>query len=171
MPRSKLQNMTRCALAAAVMAVCAWITIPGPVPFTLQTMGLYLTLMLLGGRLGTLAVAGYLALGAMGLPVFSGFQGGFGVLLGPTGGYLAGFLVCAGIYWLLSVRGIHPAAALVAGTAGCYCFGTAWYFLLYDGGKTIWAIAGMCVAPFVIPDGLKLVLAWRIGKRLRPVLK
>ena len=73
-----VRDMVLCSLFAALMAVCAWLTIPGEVPFTLQTFGLFATLVLLGGKRGTIAIALYLILGAVGLPVFSGFRGGFG---------------------------------------------------------------------------------------------
>ncbi len=84
------------ALMAAVLTLCAWITIPlGPVPFTMQNFGIFAALGLLGGRRGSLTVAVYLLLGLVGLPVFSGFGAGPGALLGPTGGFLLGFLLCA----------------------------------------------------------------------------
>ena len=74
------------ALFTVLLAVCAWITVPLTVPFTLQTFGVFAALGVLGGRRGTYAVAAYLLLGLAGLPVFSGFRGGPGVLLGTTGG-------------------------------------------------------------------------------------
>ena len=77
-----LRDMVLCALFAAILAVSAWLTVPGEVPFTLQTFGVFAALGLLGGKRGTIAIALYLVLGAVGLPVFSGFRGGFGVLLG-----------------------------------------------------------------------------------------
>ena len=91
----KVRNMALCALFAALMALCAWISIPaGDVAITMQTFALFLTLGVLGGKRGTIAVSIYLLLGIVGLPVFSGFQGGLGTLLGATGGYIAGFLEC-----------------------------------------------------------------------------
>ena len=83
------------ALFTVLLAVCAWITVPLTVPFTLQTFGVFAALGTLGGRRGTYAVAAYLLLGLAGLPVFSGFRGGPGVLLGTTGGYILGFLASA----------------------------------------------------------------------------
>jgi biotin transport system substrate-specific component len=102
----KLQNMVRCGCCAALIAVCAWLSVPvGQIAVTMQTFGVFLTLLLMGGKKGTLACGVYLLLGAVGLPVFSGFQGGPGVLLGPTGGYLLGFLLLALCYWLLQKAG------------------------------------------------------------------
>ena len=89
----KTREAALTGVMAAGMAVCAWISVPGPVPFTLQTMGVFLAVGLLGGRLGSLAVGAYLLLGAVGLPVFSGFSGGVASFAGPTGGYLVGFQI------------------------------------------------------------------------------
>ncbi|MBQ1422124.1 MAG: biotin transporter BioY, partial [Firmicutes bacterium] len=89
------------ALFAAVMAVCSWITVPAAVPFTLQTMGVFLAVGLLGGKRGTISVLVYLFLGAIGLPVFSGFAGGLGYMMGATGGYIIGFLFSALIMWFM----------------------------------------------------------------------
>ena len=88
----KTRELAYTGILAALIAVCSWISIPTAVPFTLQTFAVFLTLGLLGGRLGTLAVTVYLLLGAVGLPVFAGFHGGLGAFLGATGGYLVGFL-------------------------------------------------------------------------------
>ena len=79
-------------LCTALMAICAWITIPAAVPFTMQTFAVFLTAGLLGGKRGTIVVLVYLLLGAVGLPVFSGFAGGLGYMTGVTGGYLVGSL-------------------------------------------------------------------------------
>ena len=101
------------ALFTVLLAVCAWITVPLTVPFTLQTFGVFAALGVLGGRRGTYAVAAYLLLGLAGLPVFSGFRGGPGVLLGPTGGYILGFLASALLYWAVTARfGSRPVSPL-----------------------------------------------------------
>ena len=103
--------MVRCALFAALMAVCAWICVPlGDIAFTMQTLGLFLTLGILGGKWGTVSILSYLLLGAAGAPVFSGFQSGFGAILGPNGGFLWGFLVSCLVYWVLERLGRIPAA-------------------------------------------------------------
>ena len=81
----KLQNMTRCGVLCAVLAVCAWLSFPlGDQAISLQSFGVFLALGLLGGRDGTITVLVYLLLGAAGVPVFAGFRGGFAVLLGHT---------------------------------------------------------------------------------------
>ena len=94
------RQLAATALMAALLALCAWLTIPTVVPFTMQTFGIFLAVGLLGGKLGSLAVGVYLLLGIVGLPVFSGFSGGIGTLAGVTGGYLLGFLLIALVMWL-----------------------------------------------------------------------
>jgi biotin transport system substrate-specific component len=89
---SHAHTISRCALLAALNCLCAWIAVPlPPIGFTMQSFSVVLTLLFLGGRLGTVTIGVYLLLGAVGLPVFSGFRGGPGILLGATGGFLLGF--------------------------------------------------------------------------------
>ena len=84
--RNKTLDMVYIALFAVLIAVCSWISIPTTVPFTLQTFGVFVTVGVLGGKRGSLAVLIYLLLGAIGVPVFAGFTGGMGIMLGNTGG-------------------------------------------------------------------------------------
>lgn len=161
----KLQNLVRCGCCAALLAVCAWLAVPvGDIAVTMQTFGVFLTLLLLGGGKGTAACGVYLLLGAVGLPVFSGFQGGLGVLLGPTGGYLWGFLALSLGYWALR-KPLGDVAALVSGLMLCYGCGTLWFFLVYGG--SLWAVLLKCVVPYLIPDALKLILALTVSKRIK----
>jgi len=88
-------------LFVAVMAICSWISIPATVPFTLQTFAVFMAVGLLGGKRGTIAVLTYVLLGAIGVPVFAGFSGGIGALLGNSGGFFVGF-----VFFLLSFWGI-----------------------------------------------------------------
>lgn len=163
--------MTACALMAVAMCVCSWISVPTPVPFTMQTFAVFTALLLLGGRLGLISVAVYVLLGAVGLPVFSGFTGGIGRLIGPTGGYILGFFIMALVYWPLERRcegsRLKKALSLVPGLALCYAFGTIWYVQVYarSGGAIFFGGALMaCVVPFIIPDAIKLALAvWVAG--------
>ena len=82
----KTRDVAYIGMFAALMAICSWISIPTTVPFTLQTMGVFTAVGLLGGKRGTTAVLVYILMGAIGLPVFSGFTGGMGILFGSTGG-------------------------------------------------------------------------------------
>ena len=158
-----VRNMVQCALFAALMAVCAWICVPiGDTVFTLQTLAVFLCLALLGGRRGSWAIAIYLLLGAVGLPVFSAFRGGFGMLIGVTGGYLWGFLLAGPVYWLLERHGKFP--AMVAGQLVCYLCGSLWVYLYTGGG--LWLILARCVFPYLVPDAAKLLLACSLSGRL-----
>lgn len=174
----KAKELTLTGIMAALIALCAWLTIPTTVPFTMQTFAIFLAVGLLGGKLGSLAVGVYLLLGAVGLPVFSGFQGGVGAFAGVTGGYLIGFLLMALVMWLGErLFGAGTAVFLLSGIAGlavCYCFGTVWFLLLYTSTKGpigLWTVLWSCVIPFLIPDGIKLALALALRQRLRKALK
>lgn len=161
--------MVLCSLFAALTAVCAWISIPiPPLAFTLQTFAVFLALGILGGKWGTAAIGLYLLLGAVGLPVFTGFRGGAAAMLEPTGGFLWGFLLAGLVYWLLERLG--KPAAMAAGQLACYLCGCLW-LTVYAPGTELWAAALTCVVPYLIPDGVKLWLAWllsgRIGKHLK----
>lgn len=164
MVRTSVKNMVLSALFAALMAICAWIAIPVfDIAFTLQTFAVFLTLLVLGGKWGTVTILVYLLLGTVGLPVFTGFRGGPGVLLGVTGGYLWGFLFTGLCYWALEKWAKLP--ALAAGLLACYACGSLW-FLHYSGGG-LGLILLRCVAPYVCPDAVKLWLAWTLARRLQ----
>jgi len=157
--------MVLASLFAALMAICAWLSIPiPPVAFTLQTFGLFLTLGVLGGKWGTVSVAAYLLLGFVGLPVFSGFRGGAAAFLEPTGGFLWGFLLAALAYWLLEGLGKLP--AMIASLLVCYGCG-CWWFSAYAGNAGLWTAVLTCVVPYLIPDALKLWLAYSVSIRLQ----
>ena len=125
----------RQALFAVLIAICSWIAIPTVVPFTLQTFAVYLTVTLLGWKRGLAAICVYILLGLVGVPVFSGFRAGLGVLAGPTGGYIIGFIFLS----LIMGAFIHRFGngkmilfiAMLLGTIACYAFGTIWYLLVY----------------------------------------
>ena len=169
----KVRNMALCGLFAAVLTVCAWLAIPmGDMVITLQTFGVALTLWLLGGKRGSITIFVYLLLGAIGAPVFSGFRGGMGALLGTTGGYLFGFMLTALVYWLITAWVDTPSSkvlAMVAGMLLCYICGTFWYTFGYLDGSSLslGLVLVKCVLPYLIPDGMKLFLAWLLAKRLR----
>ena len=169
----KTKNLALCGLFTAVLAVCAWISIPyGDIAFTLQTFGIFLTLGLLGGKLGTISIFVYLVLGAVGVPVFSGFRGGLGALLGTTGGYIFGFLASALFYWLMTARKDNALTRLIGMVVGlllCYACGSVWYMTKYlsTGTVTLGVVLLKCVVPYLVPDAVKLVLAWFLTGRLK----
>lgn len=170
--RLSVRDMAYIAVFAALIAVCSWLSIPTTVPLTLQTFAVFLTVFLLGGHRGTLCVAVYLLLGAIGLPVFSFFRGGLAALLGASGGYLLGFIPCALILWFSerwwSASLFRQAIAALVALAACYAVGTLWYAAFYlDSAVETGALLASCVFPFVFPDLLKLCLAFFLSHRLK----
>ena len=170
----KVLDLIYIAIFAVLISICAWVTIPGIVPFTLQTLGIFCTVGLLGGRRGTITLVIYLLLGIIGLPVFAGFRSGLGVLLGTTGGYIIGFVCIALVYWLItSLLGEKTwckILGMVLGLIVCYAFGTVWYMVAYasqTGSTGLLAVLGLCVFPFILPDLAKLCLAMIIIKSLQ----
>ncbi|MBR6107087.1 MAG: biotin transporter BioY [Oscillospiraceae bacterium] len=166
------------AAGTALLAVCSWICIPMTVQFTMQTFAVFFLLMLLGGKRGTASILVYILLGAAGVPVFSKFTGGLGVLFDKTGGYILGFMFTGLIYWaaerLSGGRLWVKIAALTAGLAVCYAFGTAWFMVVYTkahGTTALNVVLGWCVYPFILPDLGKLVLAVLLARRVSPYLK
>ena len=177
-PRIKTIDMAYVALFSVLIVICSWISIPTAVPFTMQTFAVFLAVAVLGGRRGTLSVLLYLLMGAIGIPVFSGFMGGIGRLFDVTGGYMIGFLLAAIFMWcmesILGKKNVVLAVSMVIGILLCYAFGTAWFMFLYarnTGAIALSTVIGTCVVPFVIPDVIKICLVLVFRKRLVRVLK
>ena len=171
---TKTYDIVYVALFAVLIAICSWISVPATVPFTLQTMGVFLAVGILGGRRGTLSVLVYILLGAIGLPVFAGFTGGVGILLGNTGGYIIGFLFSALIMWgierLAGNSLAVQAVSMLIGLLVCYAFGTLWFLYLYNKNNdpvSIAVVLGWCVIPFIIPDLIKIALSLVISRRIK----
>lgn len=171
-------DMVYISVFTVLIAICSWISIPFVVPFTLQTLGIFLTLGILGGKRGTAAVVIYILLGAIGVPVFAGFTSGIGIIMGSTGGYIVGFLFTALIMWgieqLFGKSRITLAISMVAGLVACYLVGTVWLMLVYAHNAEpvgVWTALTWCVLPFVIPDLLKIALAMYLSERLKKVIK
>ncbi len=166
------------AMAVTLVSVCSWITIPMTVPFTMQTFGVFVSVALFGLYRGTAAVLIYLALGALGAPIFSGFNSGIGYLLGNTGGYLIGFLFAAIVSGLIiKLFGQKPYIMFLGMAAGlivCYAFGTLYFIYVYTknaGSVGLLTVLTWCVFPFIIPDILKIILAAFIAKRFSKYVK
>ena len=180
-------NMVLIAISAAVITVCAWITVPvGPVPFTLQTMGILIVLTATGGKRGSIAVLLYLLLGLIGIPVFAGFKGGPASLIGPTGGFLIGFLLGGAVFFIFeklifaklmtsaSGRIIWGIVNSVIFEIVMYAVGVIWFIAVYGrqtGPIGLGAVMSMCVIPFLIPDVIKLVIAAVAGERISRIIK
>ena len=168
------RSIAQCGLCCALLACSAWVTIPfGPVPFTLQTLAVALVPQVLARREAVFTVAAYLVLGAIGLPVFSGFQGGIGVLAGPTGGFLWGFLV--GMVPAAAITGTSRIPRPVAAGLGCavlllvsYVLGTLQ--IMAVGGMELPAALAVAVLPFVVPDIVKLIVACALARAVNRAL-
>lgn len=172
--RSKTYDMAYIAIFAVLMAICSWISIPMAVPFTLQTFGVFMAVGVLGGKRGSLAVLIYILLGAIGVPVFAGFSGGIGVILNTTGGYIVGFLFSALVMWgmeaLLGRKPVIQISSMVLGLIVCYALGTAWFMVVYarnTGAVGLGTVLGWCVIPFIIPDLVKIALAFVLSRKIR----
>src|SRR5215207_716868 len=170
--------MTRVALMAAVTAVAAQITIPlFPVPFTFQVLAVILSGLLLGVRHGALAQAIYVLVGAVGVPVFAGFKGGLGIVLGPTGGYLISYPIAAAVAGLAAgtiARDSRRRALWIgflwgcAGLAVIYILGATWLAVVSGPSPTEAIAAG--ILPFVIFDLIKVALADLVAVAAAPAI-
>lgn len=175
---NKTRDIVYIGIMAAIIAICSWIAIPATVPFTLQTMGVFIAVGVLGGKRGTLSVLTYILLGIIGVPVFAGFSGGIGVILGTTGGYIVGFLFSALVMWgieKLFGRGkIVLGISMVTGLLVCYAVGTVWFMAVYarnSGPVGLGTVLGWCVVPFIIPDLIKVAGALFLANRLKRVVQ
>ena len=171
---NKTRDIVYMSVFTAMISICSWISIPASIPFTLQTMGVFTTVGLLGGKRGTLTVLTYILLGAIGIPVFAGLTGVVSVLLGTTGGYIIGFLLSALLMWgieaIMGRNQIVLAFSMVAGLIVCYVFGTAWFMMIYtqhSGVIGLSTVLGLCVIPFIIPDLIKIGVALFLINRLK----
>ena len=165
--------MVYASLFAALMAVGAYIAIPiGPVPIVLQNMFVFLAGILLGSRWGLASVAVYLLAGACGLPVFAGGLGGIGRIIGPTGGYLLGYLAVVYIIGIITEKAPGRfwvgVIAMICGSAVLYACGVTWLKILT--GMTFAKALAVGMLPFLPGDALKIAAAAAIAKAVRPVI-
>ena len=167
----KTKDMTLIAVMAALICIAGPLTIPvGPIPLSLATFAVYLAGSVLGRKKGTIAVGLYLLIGIIGVPVFSGFSGGFQKIAGVTGGYLIGYLPCAylsgvGAEKRDSMGWWFHTLMMVAGTVLLYTIGTV-NFMLHT-GNGLGAALSLCVIPFLPGDAVKVVGATLITQTLK----
>ncbi len=169
---AKTEYLAKIGLFVAVITVCAWISLPFAIPFTLQTLGVFLTLCVLGGKGGVIAVLAYLLLGFVGVPVFSAFSGGVAPFFGAGGGYLIGFLLAALLFWGLERafggKRWGELLSLLLGQVVCYLAGSVWFALVYTGGEVgFWGAIATCVLPYLLPDAVKIAVAFFLGKKFK----
>lgn len=183
----KTKDIVNISLFTTLLAVCAWIYIPTTIPFTMQTFAVFLAVLVLGGRKSIIVILIYLLLGLIGVPVFSGGTAGPGVVLGATGGYMIGWLFLGMIVYMvekllasnedsgkMTKFTYIQIASIITGLLICYVFGTFWFVNVYvaDSTNTGFGTAfSICVLPFIIPDLLKLVLAYTVSRRVRKYIR
>lgn len=185
--KSVAYNIAVTAMFVVVIAVCAWIAVPvNLIPITLQTMAVCLSAAMLGWKRGLFAVAAYLLLGLVGVPVFAGF-GSTASLVGPTGGYLIGFLFTAVVVGFPAdlvkgrftkkrkwIEAVVLVVSMILGIAVCYVFGTAW-FMVYrisnDSAVSLGAALALCVLPYIAPDLCKIAVATALAISLKRFVK
>ena len=167
-----VRDMTLISLFAALISVTSFISIPlGTAPITFQTFGVFSALLLLGGRRGSISIGIYIGIGAVGLPVFSGFTGGIGRLFDATGGFIFGFLAAALLYWFLSkILGATLTATVVSvmlAHLALYAVGALWFFIGYSDGIGFLPTLAATVLPYLLPDAIKLFLAIFVCEKIK----
>lgn len=191
---SRSRSVVYCAAAIACMAVTAWVTVPiGPVPLSLSPLAIFFTLFALKPRDAFIAIVGYVVLGAVGLPIFTGFRGGVGALFGPTGGFIMGFAIGACV--VLPLRKLLSSRKAFSSENTMSLFGSqikkgflyrnfvigivfavvyyvfGWVWLMFVGQLSAGAAFAAAVAPFVVPDLLKMVLAIFLAQAVGAALR
>lgn len=176
-----INKIVSIALMTAIICVISPVSIAipvSPVPISLATLAIYLTVMILGWKDGTISVLLYVLIGLAGAPVFTGFNGGAGKILGPTGGYIIGYVLLAfieGVFvdWARKLRPYEEAGAtaffgMLLGTVVLYVFGSLW--LAKQSNMSLAAAFTVGVFPFIIGDVIKMVVALFVGTRIRKAL-
>ena len=160
----KVKDLVFIAIFTSIICVMSLISIPTTVPFTLQTLAVFLCMFMLKPVDSLISVLLYIVIGIIGIPVFSKFQSGIGVIAGPTGGYILGFILMTLVPFVIKNKIVAGIVALLI----CYLFGSIWFLLFNQSNITsIWKVLTICVFPFVIPDAIKLALAYILSVRLK----
>lgn len=166
----KVKNMLYCSTFACIVSLLAQIKLdlPGIIPLTLQTLGIYLIGCTLKPKMAFIATMVYILMGSVGLPVFTGFRGGLSSLLGPTGGYIFSFPITSLIISLIinnKDTDFRKISAMMIGTIICYFIGTIWF--VYITNNNIMAALAMCVFPFIPGDIIKMITALIISSKIK----
>ena len=179
MGMSRSRSVAFCGLCVAIMAVSAWITVPlGPVPFTLQIFAMVFAILVLPPKEAVASIAIYLFMGAVGLPVFSSMRGGIGVIAGPTGGflwgYLLGVLLVVAFLKLMDRSGVKRGAYIDFVAAFIFlavCYLTGWVQLAVVAQMGMAAAFAAAIAPFIIVDIIKIVAAVGVARAVRRAVR
>ena len=171
---TQLRMTVYASLMAALTAAGAYLAIPiGPVPIVLQNLFIFLSGLLLGRRWGVVSVTVYILVGACGLPIFSIGRGGIGHILGPTGGYLIGYIPAVYLIGIISEktgqRSVYDVIAMICGSIIIYVFGITWLKILT--GMTFSKTLAVGMYPFLLGDAIKIAVAVPIAKAIRPVIR
>lgn len=177
--KSALLDLVYIAMFTALISVCSQISIPlGPVPFTLQTMAVYIAAAMLGWKRGTISVLVYVLIGLVGVPVFAGFSGGFSSVVTPSFGYIIGFVLTALAVGLSSKffgnKLVPLIVSMIIGLLLCYIVGTIWFMVVYNVTNQyidLGLALSWCVVPFIIPDMAKIAVAAILVNRLDKIVK
>ena len=165
-----IKKMAIVSLMTAILCILSPVSIPifiSPVPVSLGVLAIYLTAYVLEPVESLVSVVLFLLIGIFGLPVFSGYSGGVAKILGPTGGYLVGFLFTVYIssFFIHLKKGIiFNILGMILGLALCYLLGTIWFS--YQQGKGFLASLLLCVVPFLLGDAIKIAVASIIGSEI-----
>ena len=169
----KVKDIAYIAMFIAVITISSWISIPFPVPFTLQLLAIFLVIYLLGAYRGFISILLYFLLGLAGVPVFASFKAGIGALLSGTGGFLIGFLIIPLVYFPFDIlmkdkKDIFYLISMFIGLLITYVIGALWFMFVYKQGQMDFSkVLLVAVVPFIVPDLCKLALAFLMGKKLK----
>lgn len=169
----KVKDIAYISMFIAIITISSWISIPFPVPFTLQLLSIFLVIYLLGAYKGFISILLYFLLGIAGVPVFASFKAGIGALLSGTGGFLIGFLIIPLVYFPFDIlikekKDIFYLLSMTIGLFITYIIGALWFMFVYKQGQIAFnQVLLVAVVPFIVPDLCKLALAFFMGKKLK----
>ena len=174
--RLKIKNMTHIALYSIVITVCSWIAIPTNMPITLQTLGIYFVIFYAGGGKATLSILVYIALGLIGLPVFAGFNTASVAFASPVSGYIIGFIVAGGLYFVAELifpkamkRGLVKYSVAAVGLLSCYALGAYTFYLWLEGEEGYWSCFFGQILVYGLVDTIKIAYAAFLSNYLKAV--
>ncbi len=180
--RNLIYDIVYISIFSSFIVLCSLISIPAVIPFSLQTFAIFVISLLLGLKYAVSSIIIYILLGIVGLPVFSGFNGGISAIAGPTGGYIIGFVFIPIAIWFFSristkalcESNAYKIVMMSAGLLFCYSFGAVWFsisYLLNGNNTSFFTIIKYCILPFIIPDCAKMLLAVFVTKRLSKIIR
>lgn len=174
--RISVKDIALSGLLVALIAICSYISIPMVVPFTLQILAIFLVIYLQGPVKSLITIGIYVLAGLIGCPVFAGFNGGFAYLMGPTGGFIIGFLLMPlaylPFYRIKKYKELWFIVSMIIALILLYAFGTFWFVLIYKhGDASVFNVMSLTVFPFILPDLGKLAVACLLGHRIKKIIK